>query len=252
MERKTSPWGDRLRKALTVLGKKRSGRGETAAQRATFRLMYERFREVLSLNDSTLELIADIEEKLLGQRPFALDAVEAGVRRAAMDIFVMVKDLNQLARNRHAGLYDALRGLNAELEGLFGPPGAVEGPLVIPIAVLRAGDAPIAGSKMANLGEVTGRCGLVAPPGFAVTTAAVVRFLAAGELWERCERLEGILELEGPEALPAACDEVRQAIVAAAVPEDVVAAIRDAHAQCFPDRDDTAGGAQLGGRRGLG
>ena len=236
-ERSTTPWGDRLRKALIVLGRRRPGKGDTAAQRATFRLMYERFREVLALNDSTLELIADIEEKLLGHRPFALDAVEAGVRRAAMDIFVMVKDLNQLARNRHVGLYDALRALNAELEALFGPPGAVEGPLVIPISTLRAVDAAIAGSKMANLGEVAGKCGLIAPPGFAITTAAVVRFLAAGELWERCERLEGVLELDGPEALPAACDEVRAAILAAPVPEDVAAAIRDAYAQCFPGGD---------------
>ncbi len=88
--------------------------------RARFRMMYDRFREILALNDKTLELVAEIGDRLAGREPFSLEVVEGRVRKAAMDVFVMVKDLNQLAGGRHSGRYDALRRVDGELEPLLG------------------------------------------------------------------------------------------------------------------------------------
>jgi hypothetical protein len=49
-------------------GAVRAGRGPSRS--AAFRIMYERFRELLVLNDSTLELIADIEDLIGNPRRF--------------------------------------------------------------------------------------------------------------------------------------------------------------------------------------
>jgi pyruvate, water dikinase len=196
--------------------------------------MYDRFREILALNDVTLELIAEIEDRLAGRKPFSLDVIEGRVRKAAMDVFVMVKDLNQLADGCHAGLYEALRRIDGELEPFLGGLESRSDPLIASLSDLRKADFPIVGNKMANLGEVGVGAGLRIPAGFAITTAATTSFLLESGLWGRCERLEGVLELEGPAALGPACTEVQAAVRAAPIGDGLAATIRRAFAETFP------------------
>jgi pyruvate,water dikinase len=204
--------------------------------RARFRMMYERFREILALNDRTLELIAEISDRLSGHEPFSLEILKERVRKTAMDVFVMVKDLNQLSGGRHDGLYEALRRIDAALEPLLGGVEKAPAPLIVSLKELRREDVSLAGNKMANLGDA-GRCaGLRVPAGFAITTAATARFLSEAGLRERCERLEGVLELEGAQALGPACAEVQAAVRAAPVGEELSVAIRQAFSATFsPD-----------------
>lgn len=224
---------DALRSALRPRAKADPRKGPLAAD-ASFRLMYERFREILVHNDTILELIADIEDRLAGRVAFSLDAVERRVRGMAMDVFVMVKNVNQLGTGRHGNLYDALRRIDAELEGILAEERQVPGPMILRLAGLRGGDAPLAGNKMANLGEVAAACGFEVPAGFAITTAATARLLDHAGLWERCERLEGVLELEGPAALGDACAEVQAAVCSSHLPGDLAGAIHEAWADSFP------------------
>ena len=189
--------GGRLRAAWKSFSRRTSPL-TTGAELARFRLMYERFREILAYNDSTLQLIADIEDRLTGRAPFALDTIVQRVRKTAMDVFVMVKNLNQISGNRHADLYEALRALNAELEAIAPPPGDQSGqPMVVPLSDLRIHHTSAAGTKMAHLGEIRACAKLLVPEGFVVTTAASATFMSANELWGRAERLEGMLETRG-------------------------------------------------------
>jgi pyruvate,water dikinase len=230
--------GGRLRDAWRAL-RRRAAPAGTSAEAARFRLMYERFREILALNDSTLQVIADIEDRLSGRAPFALDAMVQRVRKAAMDVFVMVKDLNQLAANRHAELYDALRAVSAGIEAICPAPEDHAGqPLVIPLADLRLQHVGAAGTKMAHLGEIRACARLAVPDGFVITTAASAAFMAANELWGRAERLESLLETrEDAAALSDACREVADAIVRAPVPEGIADAILGAYDALFAGAD---------------
>ncbi len=201
---------------------------------AAFRLKYERFRELLALNDATLQLYADLEDLLASSEAFALDSILQRTRKASLDVFVMVKNLNQIAGGRYPDLYDAMQRISGQLDAEFlRLRGVAQGPLVVPLARLRASDVALAGAKMANLGEVAGCCGFAVPPGFVISTAAFARFMAENELWERCERLEGVLEAHGPEALAEACAEVNSAILAAPLPQEVATAMVDGFEQAF-------------------
>ncbi|MEP0775711.1 MAG: hypothetical protein HRF46_15295 [Acidobacteriota bacterium] len=205
---------------------------------AAFRLKYERFRELLSLNDAALQLYADLEDMLASSEAFALDSTLQRTRKAALDVFVMVKNLNQIAGGQYHDLYDAMQRISGQLDAEFlRLRGAAQGPLVVPLARLRASDVPAAGAKMANLGEVASRCGLAVPEGFVISTAAFSRFMAENELWERCERLEGVLETHGPEVLAEACAEVHEAILAAALPQELEAAIEDTFERTFGEEE---------------
>jgi pyruvate,water dikinase len=214
----------------------RSIRPRITSRRAEFRMMYDRFREILALNDSTLELIAEIEDLLSSGKKFSLGAIARRIRKAAMDVFIMVKDLNLIAGNRHKELYESLRGLNQLLEQELAPvKEATLGRYVASLQEIRSSDALLVGSKMANLGEVAAECGFATPDGFAISTEAFLRFMTDGQLWERCERLDAALESDDSRGLLEACREVQQALAATAVPHDIAELIHEAFKKHFDD-----------------
>jgi pyruvate, water dikinase len=188
--------------------------------RATrFRVLYERFREILILNDATLQLIADLEDALSGRTRFAHDVMHRRLRKAALDVFVMVKNLNQITDGKHAELYEAIRRVNALLEqALPAVQQTVTGPVTIHLADLRVTDAPLVGLKMAVLGELTSIVHVPVPDAFVVTASAFDTFMGDNELWEKAGRLETIFEAHGAESLASACSEVQSAILCATVP----------------------------------
>ncbi len=212
--------------AFGWLGSGRSVPARHGTREDRFRLMYDRFREILGLNDNLLQLFADIEDKLLGTRPFALGPIIQSVHRAAADVFVMARDLNHIADNRYRELYHLIRRVTADVDlQCEDQHRAQTGPLVVPLEKLRAGDAPLAGGKMANLGEVRAEVGLRVPDGFVITTAAFERFMSRNYLRQRTVQLEGILEMFGPGTLAEACRDVQQAIRSAEIPLDLDSAI---------------------------
>ncbi|MBI5528379.1 MAG: hypothetical protein HY897_18770 [Deltaproteobacteria bacterium] len=228
-------FGQKLKRAFGF-GKGAAAPAKNARRGVRFRLMYERFREILALNDAVLHLIADIEDKLMGREAFALDPMVQRIRRTAMDVFVMAKDLNQIADNRYPELYEALRRVTADIDLECASERRVDlGPLVIPISKLRAPDAGVAGAKMANLGEVQGALGLRVPDGFVITAAAFARFMSRNYLTERVAQLEGTLEMFGSRTLAEACREVQTAIRQAEIPPDLENAMMGAY-------DSLAGG----------
>lgn len=100
-------------------------------------------------------------------------------------------------------------------------------------------DRPTVGGKGGSLGELT-RAGIEVPPGFVVTTAGFERFIAAleqdGPIRSRVEALDGA-DLE---AVTACSRELRARIEAAALPDDLAAQIRAAHAQLCANGEPVA------------
>ncbi len=194
-----------------------------------FRLLYERFREILVANDSTLELIADIEESLSGARAFSIDAFAERVRSAALHTFVMVKNLNLIDQGRHAELYDALKRINAAIEASLPPlDDSIDGPLVVGFDEVTPAHEGLVGPKMSNLARVRNELGLPVPEGFVITAAAYSRLMTAEELWQRVGHLGDVLTTHGPKALGEACSEVAAAVRGARIPPDIEAAIASA------------------------
>lgn len=229
----------RLRSALSALSGRAARTEQNKARAVQLKLMYENFREILNLNDSTLQLIADMEDRLSGRVPFSFNMMIHRVRRAVMDTFSMVKYLNQIADGRYNDLFESLRRINSEIEAEYaGRRAGVVGPAVIRLANLRASDDALTGTKMANLGEVRSELGLNVPDGFAITTSAFTKFMTHNELWIRAERLEEVLEAFGAKVTAEACREVQAAIIAAPVPIEVETAILEAF-------DSLAGGEEL-------
>lgn len=198
---------------------------DTRKGAARLKLIYERFRAILAQNDSVLQLIADMEDRLAGKYPFSLRAMEHKVQHGVLDVFVMIRDLNEISGGRWNDLYDSLRRIYEDIEKNCSESATeLNGPLVLPLDDIGRADDELAGTKIANLGEAR-RLGLKVPDGFVITTIAFNRFMARNELWERAERLEEMLELYGPRVTAEACREVQAAIISMPVPAEVEAAI---------------------------
>jgi len=230
---------ERLRARFGKAGRSRKKEEQAQRTAAELRVLYEQFREILAANDATLQTIADVEDRLAGRVPFSFNAVVRQVRRAIMDVFVMVKNLNRMTGGKYGGLYDVLRALNVRFEEecagrLEVPPG----PIVIDVGSLRTADAQVAGTKMANLGEVRRALGFNVPDGFVITTTAYQRFIAENDLRKGIERLEEMLETYGTKVAAEACRKMQSAVLDAPVPSDIDRAMHEAF-------DGLAGGGEL-------
>lgn len=100
-------------------------------------------------------------------------------------------------------------------------------------------DVPTVGGKGANLGEMT-RAGLPVPPGFVLPVDAWRRFVAATGIGAELARELAGVSPHDPERLAAASARLRAIVERAGMPDDVAAALRDAHARLAQRRPGTA------------
>jgi pyruvate,water dikinase len=224
------PLGKRLLCVLrSVVGGHRTSRSRKADTERILQ-MYHCFREILANNDSTLQLISDIEDRLTGQAPFSFNVIAHRIQKAVMNVFIMIRSLETLQPGKFNQLNVALWQIDRRI-GAFMRSGRnpISGPLVIPLAELRSSDAALVGNKMANLGEIRNVVGLRVPGGFAVTTAAFDRVMRENGLYAQADRLDELLEFEAESVIVEACRKIRQAVIDAPIPEDIEKAILGAY-----------------------
>jgi pyruvate,water dikinase len=101
-------------------------------------------------------------------------------------------------------------------------------------ADLNLNDRPTVGGKGASLGELTG-AGIDVPPGCVVTTHAFERFLQALEARSPVRALIEAVDATDLEAVRALSTTLRQRVMDEAMPDDVQAAILEAHQQLAGD-----------------
>ena len=99
-------------------------------------------------------------------------------------------------------------------------------------------DVPRVGGKGANLGELT-RAGLPVPPGFVVTAQAYLAAMEAGGVRAALQRVVAGVDVNSPEALTRAANELQALVLSAGLPDDLRRAVRDAYAR-LGDRTQVA------------
>jgi phosphohistidine swiveling domain-containing protein len=107
--------------------------------------------------------------------------------------------------------------------------GVQRGPLILPLSEVDQASLRLAGGKGVNLGEMT-RAGLPVPDGFCVTTAAYA-LAASGAGMEGLLRELAEVPADDQERIAALAERARQALLGAAVPRTVAAAVRKAYAE---------------------
>jgi pyruvate,water dikinase len=177
------------------------------------------FRVLLAANNRALELMGAMQEALRGPRAFGMNFVRASCTAVSAEVLRMARALCALAPGRYEALLPRHAAIAGRLEALLAPgPPPAPGPLVLPVAALRAADAPRAGGKAAMLGELGTLPGVRVPRGFVVTVSGFAAFMAHQDLRVELERLGQTQAGSGLDGLYSLSAALQQRIVATPLP----------------------------------
>jgi pyruvate,water dikinase len=90
-------------------------------------------------------------------------------------------------------------------------------------------DVPLVGGKNASLGEMIQRVNVPVPPGFAITAHAYRYYIEKSDLGNMIKETLGSLDIHNLDQLAEIGEKIRNAIVAAELPEDLKKAISEAY-----------------------
>lgn len=200
------------------------------ALRAAFRSRYHSFKVLLTANTRALEAMAELERAARGDRPFGMSLVRANVTAVTVNVFRIIRHLDELAPGKYRSLFDRLREIQERIHReIVGQEVQLADRMVYCLSEVDRDMADIVGSKMANLGEVRKRVGLLVPPGFVISTLAYRRFMEENDLQAEIDRRLQVRELHEISDLYGLSASVQQLILRSPVPADVAEAIQEAY-----------------------
>jgi pyruvate,water dikinase len=200
--------------------------------RALFRARYHAFKLLLAANNTALQLMTDMEVALRGKYSFGMTFIRSHATAVCVNVFNIIRNLNELTANRYQALESIFAGIEKQIDATLSrrqAPAIQE--LVLPLTAVRREMADGVGSKMANLGEITGQLPeLAVPPGFVLTAAAYALFLSHNRLLDEINRLLQAMAAEELPDLYRKSAEIQKLIINAAMPPELGKAISRAYA----------------------
>jgi pyruvate,water dikinase len=191
---------------------------------ARMRAKYASFRELLSLNNESLELMAGLQEDLqfvpprqdvLGDRVAAIFARTGGV----------VAALERLTGFDQHTLQTALQSQRHDVERYAAALGELARPrLSAWLSEINAGAENDVGSKAAMLGEIRNKLGLPVPDGFVITTEAYRQYCGLPH-WTKIRDITRDLDLNDLVAVRTASERLTANAMACEIPRTIEVAI---------------------------
>ena len=200
--------------------------------RLDFKRRYHSFKHLLTANNRSLEIMADIERSLQSRHLFDMSYVRNSCTAVAVSVFQMVQSLDSLAAGKYKGLHGRFNQIRHDIDQLLSQKKALKDTrLVIPLCAIDKGMVDLVGSKMANLGELKNRVNLRVPDGFCITTFAFERFIEHNDLKEEINRRFQSTNIKDTEKLYMLSSEIQQHIIRSDVPKDLEDAVSEAWRQ---------------------
>jgi len=190
------------------------------------RLKYHSFRELLSLNNECLELMAGLQEDLQFVPP-RRDVIEDRIAAIYEKAAAIVGTLEKLTGIRYAQLGDAVEAQRGEVERYIAACQELVTPrLAARLSEVSAAHAGEVGGKAAALGEVKNKLGLPVPDGYVLTTEAYRQFCGI-PLWKEIRDSMRGLDLNDLETLEGVSRKLVDAAMARQVPRAAEIAITE-------------------------
>lgn len=205
---------------------------DAEALRTAFKARYHSFKLLLNANNKALEIMSEMETALRGSRPFSMSFIRANCTAVGVNVFRIIKHLDELAPAKYKELFDRFRDIQDQVNTVLSkrPPPASDR-MVLSFAEIDKDKADQVGSKMANVGEVKNRLNLRVPSGFVVTSSGYQRFFQFNDLQNEIDRRLQASEADELDQYYALSADIQQLIMRSKVPEDLQKAIMDAYAQ---------------------
>ena len=202
---------------------------EVEALRLDFKERYRNFQQLISANNKVLDIMADIELALRGERPFGMTFVRSSATAISVDVFRMIRKIVLLAPGKYDELVERFNQIQKEIDQILTERKPLkDNRLVLPLSQINKDMADVVGGKMANLGEIRNAVGLRVPPGFVITSAAYQRFFDHNDLRTEINRRLQTVDPDDIQQLYTLQAGLDRLIVEAEVPQDLADAILEA------------------------
>jgi len=202
------------------------------AVRTEFQARYHNFKLLLSANNKALQIMTELGEARKGDTPFGMSFIRANCTAVSVNVFRMVKSMDQLAPGKYTELYDRLRFIQGCItETLSERKEGGAGPLIIPLDDVDRTRSDDAGNKMANLGEIRNHLGIRVPGGFVISSRAFREFIGSNDLQAEIDRLMQSSPAEDMDQLFRLSAHIQQQIIRSDMPAELEGAILSAYGE---------------------
>ena len=197
--------------------------------RVAFKERYHHFKLLLSANNRSLEMMADIEQALQGKHPFGMSFVRSRATSISVNVFRMIQSIHHLAPDKYSDLDQRFSDIEKTVDRILKQTRFIPAVrMVLPLTVLDKDASEVAGSKMSNLGEVKNRIHLKVPAGFVITSTAFRHFMDYNHLQTEIDRRFQSIDSDDIESLYAFSTDIQQLVIRSRIPDDLEAAVRGA------------------------
>ena len=162
-------------------------------QDVSVKAKFELFKQVLQSNQTALEIIADMGEKLSGDYIFDRHYIDEVYENLSEAVLKSVHALNTLCGNRYKDLYEVYDRVTSRLVEILKQREDRNGPPVILLKEITRAHNAVVGGKAIHLAKIIRDLGLPVPEGFVITTRAYHDVVAYSGLDSMIDRLEGLI-----------------------------------------------------------
>ncbi|MCI0469977.1 MAG: PEP/pyruvate-binding domain-containing protein, partial [Nitrospirae bacterium] len=197
--------------------------------RCVFSEKYLSFQALLRKNNTVLEIIADMEEKLSGEFLFDMHYIESSAAACLTDVNEIITSMNRITGDKYRILDERFEHIARSIETAIARKREIPiGPYTIPFNEITSEMLSSVGGKNAHLGEVKNRINMPAPDGFAITAFAFKRFMEHNGFIEKINNKLSGLDMSNMEAINGASKEIQDMVIQAEMPDDIENAIQQA------------------------
>ncbi len=155
------------------------------------RVVFNRFRQVLETNNRSLEIMADMGDKLGGNYIFDINYIKKAYAEIADSVFQSIYNLNSLSQNKYLHLYRIFEDINDRINRILQGKSPLEpGELVLFYSDISWEMSDEVGGKNAGLAELANHLRLNVPEGFAITATAFRDFVEYNRIEEKINSLK--------------------------------------------------------------
>lgn len=184
----------------------------------SFADLFDRFREILKLNNGILTAFASMNSKLGGSYIFDRQYIRTAGSELEDKVGKLIYALDGLAPGKYLGLNKAFRTISGNIEAeIAGRTVIPDAPLVLSYEQIRPMDREAVGAKTAHLAELGNALGLRTPRGMVATVTAYQAFLGHNRLREPIAALTADWQAGKMDA-HSASERIQELILAGEVP----------------------------------
>ncbi|MFH1146200.1 MAG: PEP/pyruvate-binding domain-containing protein [Pseudomonadota bacterium] len=214
---------------LIKLFKRKRQDPEAVSDSSLLKEKYICFQRLLAENNSILEIMADMEEKLSGEYLFDMAYVRSKCEELAGRTKSLIDNLCAVANGRYKELYQVFENIEAEIRALVEKKKSIPvSSLALPLAEITRDMVDIVGGKTANLGEIRNRINVPVPEGFAVSTYAYKTLIDYNEFQGKINEALASIDLNDIRAVAESSSKIQGYFLSARIPPDLESAMSNA------------------------